>query len=62
MRNVIVVFMLLACCSCITKVKENLAAQKFGNIVKSELGNLDSTFQALEGQGEIIPVSIKKII
>lgn len=60
MRNVIVMFMLLVCCSCITKVKENLAAQKFGNIVKSELGDLDSTFQTWEGQGEIIPVSIKE--
>lgn len=60
MRNVIVMFMLLLCCSCISKVKENLAAQKFGNIVKSELGDLDSTFQTWEGQGEIIPVSIKE--
>lgn len=60
MRNVIVMFMLLVCCSCISKVKENLAAQKFGNIVKSELGDLDSTFQTWEGQGEIIPVSIKE--
>ena len=60
MRNVIVMFMLLVCCSCITKVKENKAAQKFGEIVKSELGDLDSTFQTWEGQGEIIPVSIKE--
>ena len=60
MKYIIFILVLFICSSCVSKVNQNKVNQKFGKIVKSELGDLDSTFQTLTGQGEIIPVSIKE--
>ena len=60
MKYITFILILFTCGSCVSKVDKNKVNQKFGKIVKTELGDLDSTFQKLEGQGEIIPVDLKE--